>query len=98
MKGKCRIPGLPAVYAADDKAETLEIVLKDTATDVIVILKYGVLEQENVITRSVVVCNQGKTPVILNRVHSLCMDIPYGDWEWIHFHGRHTKEIGRAHV
>ena len=92
VKGKCRIPGLPAVYAADDKAETLEIVLKDTATDVIVILKYGVLEQENVITRSVVVCNQGKTPVILNRVHSLCMDIPYGDWEWIHFHGRHTKE------
>lgn len=92
VKGKYHIPGLPAVYAAEDKAETLEIVLKDTATDVKVILKYGVLEQENVITRSVVVCNQGKTPVILNRVHSLCMDIPYGDWEWIHFHGRHTKE------
>ena len=92
VKGKYHIPGLPAVYAAEDKADTLEIVLKDTATDVKVILKYGVLEQENVITRSVVVCNQGKTPVILNRVHSLCMDIPYGDWEWIHFHGRHTKE------
>ena len=92
VKGKYHIPGLPAVYAAEDKADTLEIVLKDTATDVKVILKYGVLEQENVITRSVVVCNQGKTPVILNRVHSLGMDIPYGDWEWIHFHGRHTKE------
>lgn len=92
LKGKYRIPGLPAVYAADEEAETLEIVLKDTATDVKVILKYGVLEKEDVITRSVVVCNQGRTPVILNRVHSLCMDIPYGEWEWIHFHGRHTKE------
>ena len=92
LKGKYQIPGLPAVYAAKDEAETLEIVLKDTATDVKVTLKYGVLEKEDVITRSVVVQNQGKTPVIINRVHSLCMDIPYGDWEWIHFHGRHTKE------
>lgn len=92
VKGKYQIPGLPAVYAADEEAETLEIVLKDTATDVLVTLKYGVLEKEDLITRSVVVQNQGKTSVILNRVHSLCMDIPYGEWEWIHFHGRHTKE------
>ena len=92
LKGKYQIPGLPAVYAADEEAETLEIVLKDTATDIKVILKYGVLEKEDVITRSVVVQNEGKTPVTLNRVHSLCMDFPYGDWEWIHFHGRHTKE------
>ena len=92
LKGKYRIPGLPAAYAEDGEAETLEIVLKDTATDVKVILKYGVFEKEDVITRSVVVQNQGKTPVTLNRVHSLCMDIPYGEWEWIHFHGRHLKE------
>ena len=92
VKGKYRIPGLPAVYAAEDEAETLEIVLKDTATDVKVILKYGVLEKEDVITRSTVVQNLGKTPVTLNRVHSLCLDFPYGEWEWIHFYGRHTKE------
>lgn len=92
LKGKYQIPGLPAAYAGEEEAETLEIVLKDTATDVKVILKYGVLEKDDVITRSVVVQNGGKTPVILDRVHSLCMDIPYGDWEWIHFHGRHTKE------
>lgn len=92
VRGKYKIPGLPAVYADPEDAETLEIVLKDTATDVKVILKYGVLEKEDVITRSVVVQNQGKTPVILNRVHSLCMDIPCGEWEWIHFYGRHTKE------
>ena len=92
VKGKYRIPGLPAVYATEDEAETLEIVLKDTATDVKVILKYGVLEKEDVITRSTVVQNLGKTPVTLNRVHSLCLDFPYGEWEWIHFYGRHTKE------
>ena len=91
-KGKYGIQGLPAVYAKETEAETLEITLKDTASEVEVTLLYGVLADEDVITRSVVVKNQGETPIVINRIHSLCMDIPYGDWEWVHFHGRHTME------
>ena len=91
-KGKYEIPGLPAVYAKEDEAETLEITLKDTATEAEVILKYGVFEKEDVITRSVVVKNSGKTPIVINKVHSMCLDIPYGDWEWMHFYGRHTMD------
>lgn len=91
-KGKYEIPGLPAVYAKEDEAETLEITLKDTATEAEVILKYGVFEKEDVITRSVVVKNSGKTLIVINKVHSMCLDIPYGDWEWMHFYGRHTME------
>lgn len=91
-KGKYEIPGLPAVYAKEDEAETLEVTLKDTATEAEVILKYGVFEKEDVITRSVVVKNSGKTPIVINKVHSMCLDIPYGDWEWMHFYGRHTME------
>lgn len=55
-------------------------------------MKYGVFEKEDVITRSVVVKNSGKTPIVINKVHSMCLDIPYGDWEWMHFYGRHTME------
>ena len=91
-KGKYEIPGLPAVYAKEDEAETLEITLKDTATEAELIKKYGVFEKEDVITRSVVVKNSGKTPIVINKVHSMCLDIPYGDWEWMHFYGRHTME------
>lgn len=91
-RGKYTIPGLPAVYAEETEAETLEIRLKDTSSKVEVILMYGVLSQEDVITRSVIVRNRGKEPVIIERVHSLCLDMPYGDWEWVHFHGRHTME------
>ena len=80
------------MYAKEDEAETLEITLKDTATEAEVILKYGVFEKEDVITRSVVVKNSGKTPIVINKVHSMCLDIPYGDWEWMHFYGRHTME------
>lgn len=91
-KGKYSIPCLPAVYAGEEEAETLEIILKDTATDIRVILKYGVLENQDVITRSVVIINDGEMPVKINRAHSLSMDMPYGDWEWMHFHGRHAME------
>ncbi|MBO5033292.1 MAG: alpha-galactosidase [Lachnospiraceae bacterium] len=91
-KGKYGIPGLPAVYADENDAETLEIVLKDTVSGVEVVLLYGVIAQADVITRSVIVRNNGTTPIVINRAHSLCIDIPYGDWEWVHFHGRHTME------
>lgn len=91
-KGKYAIKGLPAVYAKEDEAETLIITLKDTASNVYVDLFYGVLADSDIITRSVTIRNQGDTPIVLNRVHSLCMDIPYGEWEWVHFHGRHAME------
>lgn len=90
--GKYTIPGLPAVYANEDEAETLEITLKDTTSDIEVTLKYGVLEQLDVITRSAVIRNSGVDYVTLTKAASLCLDIPHGDWKWMHFFGRHTME------
>ena len=48
-KGKYKIPGLPAVYAKENQAETLEITLKDTVTETQVILLYGVISDADVI-------------------------------------------------
>lgn len=91
-KGKYSIPGLPAVYALENEADTLSITLKDTASNILIILKYGVLEDLDIITRSVVIKNKGTSPITLTNAASLCLDIPYGDYDWIHFHGRHTME------
>jgi alpha-galactosidase len=92
IQGKYSIPGLPAVYADESEAQTLKITLKDTFSNIRVVLKYGVLDAYDVITRSAVICNDGDHTKMLNRAHSLCLDIPYGEWEWVHFHGRHTME------
>lgn len=92
LRGKYKIPGLPAVYAKEEEAETLEIYLKDSVSDIEVVLKYGILPKEDVITRSAVIINQGNSSVILKKAHSFSMDIPYGNWEWIHFYGRHMME------
>lgn len=90
-KGKYSIKGLPAVYA-DDDAETLEIVLQDKYSDIEVTLRYGILPKLDIITRCASIANKGSETVILTKVASLCLDIPHGKWEWVHFHGRHTME------
>ncbi len=91
-KGKYSIKGLPAVYADVSESETLEIVLKDKYSDIEVTLRYGVLPKLDIITRCVSVANNGTQPVILTKAASLCLDIPHGEWEWVHFHGRHAME------
>ena len=91
-KGKYAIAGLPAVYADENEAETLEIVLKDTATDLQVTLRYGVLPELDMLTRCVSIQNLGTTPITLTKAASFCLDLPYGKWEWMHFHGRHAME------
>ena len=41
-KGKYGLPGLPAVYADEEEAETLEILMEDAVTKVQAVLLYGV--------------------------------------------------------
>lgn len=91
-KGKYSLPGLPAVYAENDEAETLSVTLKDISSDIRVTLLYGIFEELDVITRAAVISNGGTESVFLERAASLCLDIPRGEWEWIHFHGRHAME------
>lgn len=91
-KGKYSIKGLPAVYADESESETLEIVLKDKYSDIEVTLRYGVLTKLDIITRCASVANNTNEPVVLTKAASLCLDIPHGEWEWVHFHGRHAME------
>lgn len=90
--GKYEICGLPASYANADEAQTLEITLKDTRCDLRVILRYGVFEDTDIITRQATFQNGSDENVVLENAASLCLDLPEGDWEWIHFHGRHLTE------
>lgn len=90
--GKYSIPGLPAVYADESEACTAEILLADERLGLEVTLRYGVLPELDVITRSTVVRNKGKRTVYLNKVYSACIDFLSGNYELLHFYGRHTME------
>ena len=91
-KGKYHLQGLPAVWAADDEAETLEIVLKDALMQVEVQLLYGVLEDADIITRSVMIKNAGTETITVKKALSACLDFVQGDYDAISFYGRHAME------
>ncbi|MDO4307368.1 MAG: alpha-galactosidase [Eubacteriales bacterium] len=89
---KYQIPGLPAVYAEKGRAETIEITLEDRAVGVEVVLKYGILADLDVITRSAVIKNTGNEEIVLDKVYSASLDFLQGDYDVLHFYGRHGME------
>lgn len=91
-KGKYRLSGLPAVYANDDEAETLEITMRDVVTDVVAVLYYSVLPKYDIITRAVKIINKGKGTVVLEKAASVCLEFFNHDFDLIHFHGRYPME------
>lgn len=98
--GKYELPGLPAVYASKEEAQTLEITLEDRATKVQAKLLYGVIPKYDVITRSVRIVNAGTQRIVINKVQSACVDHMGGDFDLITFYGRHQMErnVQREHL
>lgn len=91
-KGKYALNGLPAVWAKEEEAQTLEIVLADEAAQVEVHLLYGVLEEADVITQSVVIKNVGTGSVTIEKASAACLDFVSGDYDVLRFYGRHAME------
>ena len=92
VPGKYALPGLPAACAEDGACETLRLKLRDAVHGLAVTLLYGVFAQADVITRAALLENEGSGPIRLDKAASACLDLPFGPWELIHFHGRHCME------
>ena len=91
-KGKKGLKGLPASFATEDEAETLEITLKDADLDLEVVLSYTAFEKENVITRSVRVQNQGKEDLRIEKIFSACLDMDNENFSMLSLHGTWARE------
>ena len=91
-KGKPALEGLPALYAKDDEAETLEITLSDTKGRMKAILSYTVFEGDGVLTRSVRYVNTCKEAIRLENAASLSLDFPDHDFDRMSLYGGHASE------
>lgn len=91
-KGKYALQGLPAVWADEAGAETLEIVLADENAGIEAHLLYGVLEEVDVITRSAVIRNIGTETVTIEKAAAACLDFVSGNYDVIRFYGKHAFE------
>ena len=90
--GKYALKGLPAVYADEEEAQTLEILLRDTAGMAEVTLLYGVLPKLDIITRSVLVRNISENEIRIDKIMSANLDQVSGKYDLITFYGRHCME------
>ena len=99
-KGKYSLKGLPAMFAKEDEAETLEIVLTDRVSGLKAHLLYGVFPHLDVITRAVRLENTGTAPVTVKKAMSMEMDYEYRELDAVHFYGRHIMErqMERTHL
>lgn len=99
-KGKHSLKGLPAVWAGENEADTLEIVLKDCVSKIEVSLLYGVLADEDIITRSAIIRNASENKVIIKKAAGACLDFLTGDFDVMKFYGKHAMErnVERARV
>ena len=92
VDGKYSIPGLPSVYDDGNTVHTLIVTLIDNAANIRVRLYYGVFEELDIITRAAEIINAGDETVWLRKACSMCLELPFGRWDMIHFHGRHCME------
>ena len=90
--GKYALEGLPSAFDRGGECETLCVTLADKASGLQVELLYGVFAEQDVITRAARIVNRGDAAVRLHKAASACLDLPFGEWELLHFHGRHTLE------
>ncbi len=89
---KKKLPGLPATYADEGEALSLEIELTDEISKVSLFLTYSVFKDYPVITRSARFVNTGTEDIVLDKALSLCLDLPDSNYEWLQFSGAWARE------
>ncbi len=92
-EGKAPLEGLPSVYVEDvNEAQTLEIYMKDETSGLFVTLRYCVMEEWDVITRSVEVENQGRETILCNEISSLSVDFEHSEFDMLRLPGAWGRE------
>ena len=90
LEKKPELPGLPASF--DNDGGCLILHCRDKVLNLAADLIYGVFEAEDVITRSVILKNEGNDTLYLNKVLSACLDMDAEDYEAVTLHGAWGRE------
>ena len=90
--GKKGLNGLPATYADDSEAMTLEVYLEDEVAKMSLTLSYTIFDKYPVVARHAVFENTGRSRVKLTRALSACLDLPDQEYEWMQFSGAWARE------
>ncbi len=90
LENKPKFQEMPEAFG--DKINTLEIKLYDQASSLEVILYYSCFEDQDIITRRIVINNKSQNPVIVEKALSMSLDINNEDYSLTSFDGAWIKE------
>ena len=90
--GKPKLEGLPATFAEENEATTLELYCEDKASGLQIVLVYTAFEELDVITRSVRFENKGENAVYLTRAFSTCVEFDDCNYDMITLNGSWARE------
>ena len=92
-KGKKSIPGLPHTWVNDEEeADTLEIDLRDKVSGLLITLVYTVFNKKDVITRSVVLKNDGNDLLKVKKLLSASIDFLGSRYKMLTLNGSWGRE------
>ncbi len=95
MQGKPKLMDgiMPATYVEDEsEATTLTITLEDDLLDCLMVMRYTIYEDRDVITRDVKFINKGVENLVLTRALSCCVDFDHKDYELLQLSGAWSRE------
>ena len=91
-EGEPVLEGLPATWGSEKDSMTLKVYLKDQLLGIKVTLQYSIFEGIDAIMRSVIVENEGKEVVYLEKVLSACLDMEDRGFEVMGLFGAWGRE------
>lgn len=95
-RGKPPLSGLPSTFGADDDVSTLLIHLYDSYSSVAAQLSYSVFPKYDAIVRSVNITNMGAGNITVEKLASMSVDMPFGDYEMLELRGDWAREAMRV--
>lgn len=92
LRGKKRDLGFPRTFGEDDEVETLQITLVDHVLALRLVQSYSLFQDQAVIVRSQTITNESDQAVMLDRMLSSSLDLPQGQFEFVHLSGTWARE------
>lgn len=92
VDGKPSLKGLPSTFGGDHEVSTLIVHLYDSYSSVAADLSYSVFPRYDAIVRSVTITNQGRGNISVEKLASLSVDLPYGDYDMLELKGEWARE------
>lgn len=92
LAGKPTLEGLPSTYADDGQAQTLIVHMYDRHSDFAAELSYTIFPEHDAVVRSAKITNNGAQEIVVDKLASFSMDLPYGEYDMLGLRGDWGRE------